>query len=125
MSDLDTNADLPVGPEPLYEAVTNIIEEARGKVQHAVNRAMVEAYWRIGQLIVDHQQHGDERAHYGTGLLRGLSHRLTAAFGRGFSEQSLRNMRQFYLTFRSAAGSELATAEEVDTAPSLQRTTVG
>jgi hypothetical protein len=32
--------------------VKNILEQARGKVRSAVNAAMVEAYWLIGQRIL-------------------------------------------------------------------------
>jgi hypothetical protein len=41
-------------------------------------------------------------------VLQKLSHRLTREFGKGYSVQALRNMRQFYLVFskRSAVRSE-------------------
>ena len=39
------------------------------------------------------------RADYGTYLIKYLSERLTKEFGRGFSVQNLKNIRQFYETF--------------------------
>ena len=60
---------------------------------------MVEAYWNVGRMIVEEEQQGKERAEYGAALLKNLSIRLSAEFGAGFSEQSLRNMRQFYSCF--------------------------
>ena len=52
-----------------------------------------------------------DRAQYGAGLLEKLSGQLNADFGQGFSVASLRNIRQFYLTFRDRihyqAGSDL------------------
>ena len=41
----------------------------------------------------------DEKAEYGTGLLKELSKQMTQDFGKGFTVANLKNMRQFYLTF--------------------------
>lgn len=45
---------------------------------------MVTSYWSIGQLIVEDEQNGNERAEYGKAVLEGLSKKLTAEFGKGF-----------------------------------------
>ena len=60
---------------------------------------MIQAYWRIGYLIVEHDQEGKERAEYGKALLKEVSKRLTGEFGKGFDVTNLRKMRQFYLIF--------------------------
>ena len=60
---------------------------------------MVEAYWQIGKRIVEQEQHGEDRAAYGEGILKELSKALTAEFGKGFFYANLRNFRQFYLTY--------------------------
>lgn len=93
----------------LYEDIRKILAQARNKAYAAVNVAMVEAYWNVGKRIVEEEQHGKKKAAYGAYLLRDLSQKLIEDFGRGFSEQSLRNMRQFYLLFpiRSTLWSEL------------------
>ncbi|CAK7034110.1 MAG: hypothetical protein DELT_00487 [Desulfovibrio sp.] len=59
---------------------------------------MVEAYWHIGKSIVE-KQGGETRAEYGAGLIAGLSARMIADFGKGFTVANLKNMRQFYVTF--------------------------
>ena len=59
---------------------------------------MVIAYWEIGEQIYKACGEND-RAEYGKKLLEYLSEQLTAEFGKGFSVQNLRNMRQFYCTF--------------------------
>ena len=82
----------------LYAEVKGILEAARNHVYSAANSAMVQAYWSIGKAIVE-KQGGDERAEYGTQLLKGLSEQLTADFGKGFTVANLKNMRQFYLIF--------------------------
>lgn len=95
-----------------YESIRNILSEARKYVSYAVNFSMVQAYWNIGKIIVEDEQHGKERADYGKALIKELSIRLTKEFGKGFSEQSLRNMRQFYYCFsiRSAMRSKLVNS---------------
>ena len=59
---------------------------------------MVETYWRIGEKIVA-EQGGEMRSQYGDGLIEGLSEKLTAEFGNGFTKRNLHAMRQFYLLF--------------------------
>ena len=97
----------------LYGQIREILLGARRISYRAVNVAMVEAYWRIGQRIVAHEQGGAQRAAYGERVLQGVGERLTREFGKGYNAVSLRNYRQFFLTFsddeiRSALRSELA-----------------
>ena len=84
----------------LYASVRGILASARQRAYTAVNFAMVESYWLIGQQIVEHEQGGEARADYGKGLLRELAWRLTNEFGKGFDERELRKMRQFYMLFK-------------------------
>jgi len=93
-----------------YKNIRDILQNARQSVYHAVNSAMVMAYWNIGREIVEEEQRGKKRAGYGDYLMEGLSKQLSNDFGKGFSEQSLRNFRQFYLTYpiRSTVWSELS-----------------
>lgn len=60
---------------------------------------MVSSYWSIGQLIVENEQNGNERAEYGKAVFKGLSKKLTAEFGKGFDESNLRYMRLFHQIF--------------------------
>lgn len=82
-----------------YQDIKTILEQARGKARSAVNSAMVEAYWLIGQRIVEEEQQGQHKAKYGQHLLENLSKELSTTFGKGFSYANLRNFRQFYLTY--------------------------
>ena len=59
--------------ENLYAGIRNILANARQRAYSAVNFAMVESYWLIGQQIVEHEQHGEARADYGKGLLKELA----------------------------------------------------
>ncbi len=82
-----------------HEDIRAILEQARAKARSAVNSAMVEAYWLIGQRIVQEEQQGQHKAQYGTRLMEELSAALSADFGKGFSYANLYNFRQFYRVF--------------------------
>ncbi len=83
----------------MLSEIRDVIVHARELVQRTVNSAMVDAYWSIGRLIVEHEQEGEARAAYGKRQLQGLAEQLTAEFGAGFDATNLRSMRRFYLTF--------------------------
>lgn len=93
----------------LYGSIRSILLESRGRAYAAVNSAMVFAYWQIGRVIVEDEQNGQKRGAYGKGVLKNVSERLTAEFGKGFDVRNLRNMRRFYLVFqnRNALRTEL------------------
>lgn len=83
----------------LYAQVRDVLAQARRQVHRSVNQTMVQAYWQVGRLIVEHEQAGQIRAAYGKGQLDEIARRLTAEFGQGFSASNLRNFRQFFQTF--------------------------
>ncbi len=80
--------------------IKQILSNARQKAYTAVNSAMVEAYWKIGERIVLEEQNGADRAAYGKEIIKNLSLELTNEFGAGFGERNIRNFRQFYLMFQ-------------------------
>ena len=61
---------------------------------------MVRTYYEIGRSIVENEQEGSVRAEYGKEVLKNLSARLTANYGKGFSLTNLKQMRDFYLTYQ-------------------------
>jgi predicted nuclease of restriction endonuclease-like (RecB) superfamily len=85
----------------LYDQIRQVLFDAQRSVSHAVNTAMVHAYFEVGRLIVEDEQHGEARAEYGKETLMDLSKRLTLEFGKGFSRQNLQNMKQFYISFQN------------------------
>lgn len=111
MSDIIQENALPMDAQSseVYLSIRNYVVDAQKQVYSAVNTAMVTAYWNIGKSIYEICGEND-RAEYGKQILKYLSERLTSEFGKGFSVQNLRNMRQFYLAFpkRSTLCSELS-----------------
>lgn len=86
-------------PSSLYEGIRSVLSDARKVAYRAVNFTMVQAYWTIGKLIVEHEQNGEKRAEYGKAVLSSLADRLTQEFGKGFDVSNLRYMRLFFFAF--------------------------
>jgi len=85
--------------DSLHSEARLIIQNGRKTAYQAVNASMVKTYWELGQLIVEEEQQGKERAEYGKYLIGELAKRLQEEYGSGFSKQSLWNYRQFYNEF--------------------------
>lgn len=83
----------------IYGRIRKIIEDARGNIARTINTEMAMAYWQIGKVIVEEEQRGKLRAGYGEEVLKKLSVKLIADFGKGFDESNLRNIRYFYLSY--------------------------
>lgn len=82
-----------------YQSIREILEKARSLVYRSINFTMVQAYWHIGEVIVEEEQNGKEKAGYGKALIKELSEKLTKEYGRGLNERNLWHIRSFYLTF--------------------------
>jgi len=90
---------MPAITKAYIAEIKQILKEAKAKTFSAVNYAMIEAYWLIGKRIVEETQQGEHRANYGEQVIKNISKALTAEFGRGFSERSIWQFRQFYQMF--------------------------
>jgi hypothetical protein len=69
-------------PKPGYDGVladiVGLLDAARRSSARAVNAIMTATYWAVGRRIVEHEQHGEERAGYGEELIVRLSSDLGA-----------------------------------------------
>ena len=63
--------------QDIYSEIKETLLLSRNQAYSAVNFAMVQAYWQIGRIIVEHEQDGNVRAGYGKSVLQELSSRLT------------------------------------------------
>lgn len=79
--------------------IRNIISHSRDTAIRAVDHQRTLMYWHIGKRIFEEEQNGEDRADYGTMLLKHLSEKLQTEFGNGFSYRQLNLYRQFYRTF--------------------------
>ncbi|MFZ4797232.1 MAG: PDDEXK nuclease domain-containing protein [Bacteroidia bacterium] len=83
----------------LYDAVKELILNAKQRVYRMANSTLLETYWQIGKLIVEDEQQGNAKSIYGKATLKNLSEALTLEFGKGYDYTNLTNMRNFYLSF--------------------------
>lgn len=85
--------------QQFFADIARILQTGRSQAYQAVNTAMVQTYWQLGQRIVEQEQQGEARAEYGKALITNLSRYLGDTFGKGFSVANLKNFRQLYLTY--------------------------
>jgi hypothetical protein len=85
----------------LYYQIADLLLQARKITVRAINQTMVYTYYEIGRMIVEDEQQGAHRAEYGKQVLKELSAQLTRDFGKGFSEDNLSRMKNFYILYSS------------------------
>lgn len=86
--------------DPLYTRVRDHLQNGQTLAARSVNAVMVATYWLIGHDIVEEQQQGSDRAAYGEAIISALAERLSQEYGKGFSESTIRNIRQFYMMYK-------------------------
>ena len=95
---MSKNEITPISPIFLKN-VSEVLAQARKNAKTAVNLAMVYAYYEIGRMIVEEEQHGQNRATYGKQILQELSKYLSEKYGKGYSAENLKLMRRFYTVY--------------------------
>ena len=61
--------------------------------------SLVMQNWLLGKRIADEVLEGEDRAKYGAAVIKNLSAKLTAEFGKGFTVNNLYYCKQFYEAF--------------------------
>ncbi len=82
-----------------YTEIAAIITNGQKNTYKTINKGVLETYWLVGKHIVEEEQNGKNKAEYGKNIIGFLSEKLTQEFGKGYSEASLRYIRQFYIIF--------------------------
>ena len=83
----------------VLQDVCSIIELARDYAYQSVNVALIERNWFIGYRIAEEELKGENRANYGTEILKKLSKELKKEYGKGFELRNLYYFLQFYKKF--------------------------
>ena len=106
---------------PDYSAVradiVALLDAARQAAARSVNAVMTATYWSVGRRIVEFEQGGQERASYGTEMIKRLGADLSREFGRGYGWRNLTQMRAFYLAW--PADQILQTTSATSVAPQI------
>ena len=84
------------GLDSLVKQISTVQEVLQGIAAHAINLSLTARNWLVGYYIVEYEQHGEDRAQYGTNLINTLSKRLNRT---GMEPRRLREYRQFYISY--------------------------
>ncbi len=80
-----------------FDDLTKIIRDTHDVAQttaiKAINRMQTMRNWLYGYYIIEFEQHGKDRAEYGTQLLKRLEERVNR---KGLTETLFKNSRKFY-----------------------------
>ncbi len=87
------------GYKYLINDIGNLLHKNRTKTIQYVNNILVETYWYIGKRIVEFEQKGNEKAEYGSKLLKQLSKDLSLSYGKGFSRSNIQYMRLIFIKY--------------------------
>ena len=99
--------------DALFEKVSALINQARKQVATTINVAEVYTKYHIGLYIVEDEQQGKARAEYGKQVLKTLSNRLSARFGNGWSEETLKLCRRFFMVYSNSVNSDYPIQKEI------------
>ena len=82
--------------EDIVSDLKNIIELSQKQAYQVINTALVYRNWLIGYRIAEEELKGEDRAEYGTTLIRKLSKELTNEYGKGYTKTNLYSFYSFY-----------------------------
>lgn len=85
--------------EKFIADIRNIILSARTAAIRSVDFERVNMYWALGERIFCEEQDQNDRAEYGTYMLKNLADKMETEFGSGFSYRQLAFCRQFYRAY--------------------------
>jgi hypothetical protein len=83
----------------LIKAIDSTNQQLLGRATAAVNHSLVIRNWLIGTYIVEFEQHGEDRAAYGSRLIPKLARDLQRRNRRGLSLTNLKSFRQFFQAY--------------------------
>lgn len=83
----------------ILKAIQQIHDHIANQANRAVNISLTLRNWIIGYYIREYEQNGADRAEYGERLLAFLAAQLDVLGVTGCSARSLRQYRQFYVTY--------------------------
>ena len=89
----------------LSQQIVQVQDVMQVQAAHAVNLSLTARNWLIGHYIVKYEQHGEDRAQYGTQLLNKLAAKINR---RGLNARRLRECRLFYCCYPQL-GTEVIT----------------
>ena len=98
MVDLTSHSDTSGSESKLYSDICQIINQTRSNVATYANSELIMMNWSVGKRIKDDVLF-NERAAYGKQMVKRLAQKLTAEYGRGWSDRTLQHCIRSAYTF--------------------------
>ena len=111
--------------ENLVELCRRTHEETQRSAARAIDHSLVARNWLFGRYIVEYEQHGADRAEYGSQLLAKIASRLQRIGIKGSSVTRLKLYRRFYQKQKEIGptlSDQLASLASVDGTPAIRPT---
>ena len=109
----------------LVELCRRTHEETQRSAARAIDHSLVTRNWLFGRYIVEYEQHGADRAEYGSQLLAKIASRLQRIGIKGSSVTRLKLYRRFYQKQKEigpTVSDQLASLASVDGTPAIRPT---
>ena len=103
-------------PDNYYNEIKYVLIKnnvTRAVKQYSINRSDLNAYYEVGRLL------SEAGKHYGEGIIKEYSKKLTNEFGKGYTISNLKYFRQFYIFSKSHTVCDLLTWSHYRTLLSL------
>lgn len=98
---INEEKQITISTSALVKDISQLIDEARGKVSREYNATQVQLCWLIGRRI-DEEILKFKRAQYGDQIVANISSYLTTQYGRGYSRPNLFKMLKFSKLFNDS-----------------------
>lgn len=104
--------------DELVVGLARLQEQAEAEAARSVDEIVTARSWLVGTWLIAYEQHGADRARYGTRLLASLAEEFRNRRVKGLSESSLKNCRQIVLTWPRLGIRQTPSGELVPLLPS-------
>ncbi len=85
-----------VKTDDILSDMCEIIESSQKAAYQAVNVALVQRNWLLGYRIASEELQGEDRAKYGSEIIKKLAKELSAEYGKGYNKSNLYSFYTFY-----------------------------
>lgn len=106
----------------LVKAIDSASAQLLGRAAVVVNQSLVIRNWIVGAYLVEFEQRGEDRAKYGSNLLKRLANDLQKRTVKGLSVQMLERTRHLYFAYPQLHTTiSSSVMRKLDFAPALHR----
>ncbi len=83
----------------IFTDISSLIEKAKHSAYQSVNVFLIQRNWLIGKRIHEEELKDTRKENYGLEIIKTLSKKLTAKYGKGFSYRNLYSFLDFFKSY--------------------------